>query len=481
MDRPKAVPSIEVAPQGIVSTELSKCVATLQAVGLGLDPWQAEIVRYILSSQANGDYAASRVVMSIPRQAGKTYLVGAVVLYDSLANPGTTTVWTAHRFKVARESFDFMRAVCTTPQMSKYVNKAQIHSAAGNEVINFRNGSRIIFAARERGAIRGFSAVRRIIFDEAQILSNNALADLLPTQNQARNPQRIMMGTPPKPSDESDAFMKARETSINGKTSRTYYVEYSAPPNSGVDDVDAWVAANPSLHDRTPIERMHDLREELPNEDDFFREAMGMWSAAGSAEVIDAETWRQAQAQDNEQPSQSLAVAVSVSGDLSSASVAFAGVRASDGVVHVELLEQRSGFAWVAGYIRKLLDSNKQIRAVVMDVGSSSRILSDDFTRAKIFPTHPQVLDIGMSTVAFVDGINNGTIIHIGQVQMEIARAGARKRPLGDTGLWAWSRKTSITDITPIEAATLAVWGCTNIRVKMPQKRSNGRRVVVYQ
>ena len=37
---------------------------------------------------------------------------------------------------------------------------------------------------------------------------------------------------------------------------------------------------------------------------------------------------------------------------------------------------------------------------------------------------------------------------------------GATKRPLGDA--WAWSRKNSTVDISPLVAATLALWGYSN-------------------
>jgi hypothetical protein len=133
------------------------------------------------------------------RQVGKTYDIGALIFADSIINPGTTTVWTAHRFKVARETFDSLKSMATTPAMLAHVDPDAITTGAGNETIPFRNGSRIVFAARERGAIRGFTKVRRLILDEAQILTESALSDMVPTMNQAENPQIIMMGTPPKP------------------------------------------------------------------------------------------------------------------------------------------------------------------------------------------------------------------------------------------------------------------------------------------
>lgn len=476
-----AKPAYEILPAGIVRTRLSSCIQTLSPLGLELDEWQQQIVRGILAERADGTYAASRVVISIPRQAGKTFLVGALCVYDAIKNPGTTTVWTAHRFKVARESFDFMQSICSTPAMARHVDKDRIHAAHGNEAIHFRNGSRIVFAARERGSIRGFAKVRRIIFDEAQILSNQALSDLLPTMNQAWNPQRVMMGTPPKPSDPGEAFTRARTTALEGKSSRTYYVEYSAPDGSSIDDTEAWFRGNPSLGDRTPLERVTDLREELPDEDDFAREAMGMWDKAGDQAVLDQITWDRAQRADDDhtQPVHEIALAVAVAGDLSSASVGFAG-RREDGKYHIEILDQRAGYMWVPAYVKELLNSNTKIRAVVLDLGSGSRALTDDFERLKIRYTAPKVLDVGESFVRFIDGISSGNIVHIGQVQLALARSGTRKRPLGDTGMNTWSRKNSTSDITPFEAVTLALWGSINLTVNKPTRRS-GRRVLVLQ
>ena len=67
-----------------------------------------------------------------------------------------------------------------------------------------------MFAARERGAVRGFTKVDIIILDEAQILTDGALSDMAPTQNQADNPLIILMGTPPRPQDPGEVFSRLR-------------------------------------------------------------------------------------------------------------------------------------------------------------------------------------------------------------------------------------------------------------------------------
>jgi hypothetical protein len=56
-------------------------------LGLGFDPWQADLNRCILGEGPDGLYAADTVVISIPRQVGKTWDIGALVFADCIINP----------------------------------------------------------------------------------------------------------------------------------------------------------------------------------------------------------------------------------------------------------------------------------------------------------------------------------------------------------------------------------------------------------
>jgi hypothetical protein len=43
---------------------------------------------------------------------------------------------------------------------------------------------------------------------------------------------------------------------------------------------------------------------------------------------------------------------------------------------------------------------------------------------------------------------------------------GVKQRTVGD-GAWAWARRTSAANITPLVAATLALWGVTHAGKKV--------------
>ncbi|MGH9082328.1 MAG: hypothetical protein ACRDWN_03185, partial [Acidimicrobiales bacterium] len=54
------------------------------------------------------------------------------------------------------------------------------------------------------------------------------------------------------------------------------------------------------------------------------------------------------------------------------------------------------------------------------------------------------------------DGVCNRAVRHLGTEELNAAVAGASRRTLGDS--WAWSRRNSAVDISPLVAVTLAHW-----------------------
>lgn len=470
-----------IIPKGIV-TDAHDGISSILAdpCHVALDPWQTDIGRYAHARREDGWYAAQTVAISVPRQAGKTFTVYTdLVIADCLLTPGTFVVWTAHHSSVASEtSREMARLFESNTALMRYLEPDGLKLAKGREEIIFRNGSRIVFKARENGAIRGVPKVRKLILDEAQILGEAVLADMVPTMNAATNPQVIMLGTPPKPGDKGEAFTGIRDSALAGETDDVLYIEYSAADDLSLDDEDGWLQANPSFASgRTPRSAISRMRTLFTNDDDFAREALGRWDRADSGDVITEEVW--ALATDSaSQAVTDLSLAVDVSPDGATSSVALAGARA-DGRLHIELLDLRQGTAWVPPFVQGVLAANPNIRSVVLDVGSSSRVFIEDFNALKIRYTAPRVADIGAACLDLLGGLMSGKIVHTGQPQMDLARHGARKRTLGETGMWAWSRKNSTTDISPIVAATLALWGTSVAKPARPVRSNRSRKVVV--
>jgi hypothetical protein len=64
----------------------------------------------------------------------------------------------------------------------------------------------------------------------------------------------------------------------------------------------------------------------------------------------------------------------------------------------------------------------------------------------------------------FLDDVRAGRIQHAGQPMLDAAVAGARRRPIGDAGLWAWDRRSGSSFVAPLVACTLARFGAVTVR-----------------
>lgn len=221
--------SCQIIPDDLYTSGEPSLNRLAAAAGDRFDVWQRQINRIILAKSADGFWSARNAVLSIPRQTGKTYDIGWVAIHRAARTPGMRIVWTAQHFSVIKDTFESLCAIVLRPEMSGLVDPDHgISLAAGKEEIRFRNGSRIFFRARERGALRGVKKIALLVIDEAQHLSDSAMASMLPTQNRAWNPQTIYMGTPPGPRDNGEAFTRLRDKARAGRTHSTLYVEFTA-------------------------------------------------------------------------------------------------------------------------------------------------------------------------------------------------------------------------------------------------------------
>jgi hypothetical protein len=469
-----------VAPSGIVSTAWPRVRAKAAELGIEYDPWQDSAGKLALAKRADGVYAATigGVSVSIPRQVGKTFWVGSMVLILCILFPGLTVLWTAHHGRTSTQTFRSLQGLANRKRIRPHIKSIRV--ANGEQEISFTNGSIIMFGAREQGFGRGFDEVDIEVFDEAQILTERALDDMIAATNQSRQESGALvffMGTPPRPADPSESFANKRNQALSGTADDLVYVEFSADPEADPDSPEQWAKANPSFPHRTSADAIRRMRVNLDNDESFMREALGIWSAESSQQVIDSASWAEIADNDSLAIGQ-FALAVDVSPDRSVSSVSLAGQR-PDGLWHTELDEQRTGVGWLPGYLERLVAANPQIRAVVIDGASPAASIIDDLAQMKVKVTVTTARDMAAACGQFYDGVYESWLRHIDQPQLNVALSVARKRPLGDA--WAWNRKNAASDITPLVACTLALWGAQASTVKKPgrRKQTEGRKAVV--
>jgi hypothetical protein len=256
-----------VTPVGIVASEWPAVRETCRRLGWGFDGWQDGAAMLALGLRDDGEYAADTTVFSIPRQVGKTYLIGCIIFALCLMKPGLRVIWTAQVKDTALETFGKFVDLAESPRVKPHIKATP--RGKGDEAILFNNGSSIEFGARESGFGRGRTDVDVIVFDEGQHLSNNALENLGAAQNVAVNPLCFVIGTPPRPQDKGEWFTLLRQEALDGESDGTLYIEFSADRGADPMDRDQWRKANPSFPNRTSERAMLRLRKKLKNPDSW--------------------------------------------------------------------------------------------------------------------------------------------------------------------------------------------------------------------
>lgn len=341
--RPSTRPLSETArhvckPDGIVATGWPSVEVRCRKVfGVGFDQWQKDIGTLTLAKREGGLYAAAvgGVVLSIPRQTGKTYLIAWMVFALCTLVPDLTAVWTAHRTRTSDETFKKMSAMAERPKVKPFI-EGKPRVANGQQQIEFTNGSRILFGAREQGFGRGFDMVDILVLDEGQILTENAMTDMVPATNAAPNGLVIIMGTPPRPKDPGEVFSTRRQDALDGDPD-TLYVELSAERGAKIIDWRQVEIANPSFPHRTGRTAILRMQKLLGSDINFYREAYGIWDekAAASSRLVPSSDWSAIQT-DQAPPDgvRSFAVVFSFDGDRA----ATAGAVKHGKGVHLELI-----------------------------------------------------------------------------------------------------------------------------------------------
>ncbi len=472
-------------PTGIVDTLWFDVDERCRELGTFFDVWQDGLGQLMFGLREDRTFAATvgGVTMSIPRQVAKTFTVGRSLVAVCTMFPGVTVLWTAHRVRTATRTFESLAAYASRKGAKKY--RPRIRRANGEQSIVFEaTGSEILFGAREQGFGRGFDEVDFEVFDEAQILTESALEDMVPAANQSRFPHRALlffMGTPPRPKDHGDEFADRRAEALAAKPAEVVvaeqgdalYVECSADPDTGTAggpslmDRDQWMKANPSYPLRVPDESMLRMRKNLRSDASWRREALGVWDGAGfrSWQVISRDQWSAlAVTADQAPPAGALAYGVQFSDDDRWVACAVA-LRRSSGQVHVEALGVSPVATGVAPLVEWLAERCRRVR-VVVDGKAGAADLTSRLVAAKVPKRNAHVAttaEVYAAASGLLQAVREGTVTHLAQPGLDAAVRVAAKRARRD-GAWDWVASKPDTDVTALEAVGLARWAAAGGR-----------------
>jgi hypothetical protein len=264
---------------------------------------------------------------------------------------------------------------------------------------------------------------------------------------------------------------RIRERGMAGSDPSLAYFEWSIPQpvddgrkftpddvsEEVAGDLEMWALANPGLGIRIAADHVASERRSMgPRQFAVERLGVGDWPATepGGAAIIDLGRWgalADAASVVVGQP----CLAFDVAPDRSSAAIARAG-RNADGLPFVDVFEHRRGTGWVVERLAQEYHAVGPQMVVCSGTGITGTLV-DELALRGVLVTAVNATEYAQACAGLVDLVLEDGVRHLGSKELRDAIRGAATRPLGDA--WAWSRKSSSVDISPLVAATLAVWG----------------------
>jgi phage terminase large subunit-like protein len=439
-------PTVLVAPEG-TSSAGREAVELARSAGLLLDPWQELALEASLTEQADGRWAALEVGLIVPRQNGKGAVLEARELAGLFLFGDELILHSSHEFKTSQEAFRRILAlVQNTPELERLVMR--VRTAHGEEGIELKSGARLRFVARSSGSARGFSG-SLIVLDEAYNLPAAAMAALFPTLSAQPNPQVwYTTSSPPALDDGSEQVRRLKARADSEDPGRLCWLEWSNPVECDPTDPAVWAAANPSLGIRIDPEFVDSERQSLP-ERVFAVERLGVWLKGTDSSKIPGELWSACGQDDAACDPEQLVFALDMGPDRQSVAVAV-----SDGTV-VEIAEQLNP-SDVAAWMVERWERWDPVAVVVDGAGPAASVVPE-LQAAGLRVVVTGARDFSTACVRLFDAVVSGSLVHRFQPVLNLAAASAKTRKLGDS--WAWARMSSLQDISPLVASSLALWG----------------------
>lgn len=439
-----------------------------ELAGFAPDPEQRIALDMIFALDQRGRSAAFEFAVVCARQNLKTGVFKQAALGWLFVTKQRLITWSAHEFSTTKEALrDLDDLIRGTPALARRW-KATRH-ANDDPSIELTTGQRIKFKARTKTGGRGLTG-DKVVLDEAFALTADHLGALMPTLSVRPDPQ-ILYGSSAGLAD-SRLLRGIRDRGRAATSARLAYIEWCAqkrdcadrecshkPGTDGcvLDDRDLWVAANPLLGktraDGTGLtfEYVAAEREGMPPEE-FARERLGWWDEPGAVvPAFGPGAWQACEvAQRPDVPPGALALAVSI--DQTRASI---GAAAShEGRVHLRPLDAAPGTGWTVDRCKELQDRHGV--DVVVDGRGPAANLIPVLERAGVRLRIADTGDLLDACALLFDMVQERRVAHLAYHELDAAVAGAVKRPVGDR--WAWGRRTSKTDVSPLECVTLAAW-----------------------
>lgn len=422
-----------------------------QALGTPLMPWQRHVADVACERNPDGTYAYTAVVITVPRQSGKTTLLRAMAVYRCIVNESFPVFYTAQTGKDARERWeDLVKQIAKSPLRSKL----KFARRAGSERVVFPNGSEFRCFAPVATSLHGYTPPL-VILDEAFAHSEATGQDLMgaitPAQSTLSSRQLWVVST--RGTATSTFLDRWIESGRSGDPSVAHF-EWAAGPGVDVFDPAMWPTFHPALGITITAATIADAADKMPAAE--FERAYGNRPTRTSTNLIPPAAWLSlAVCEDRPQspPDFPPVLAYDVAADRSS-SVIVSTWRTPAGQ-QARVVQSGPGVAWLAGALTAM--RRKWPRAVLCSADDGPvREVNDELTVAKVKHTTIDARAMAVAWGQLLRHITDRTLTHDGTPIFSDAAGSVVTRPRGDVAVP--SRTLSPADIAPMVALMVGLY-----------------------
>lgn len=438
-----------------------------RALGGRFMPWQDKAVDVALELDPLNPcrWRYDTVVIIVPRQAGKTYLLRQVMIDRLLFYVKHPIMMTAQTGRDARKRW---AQIPEALQAEKNPQRFKLLRGQGSEqLLNLKNGSTIAPFAPTPKSVHG-DTLPLVTVDEAWAFDEEAglaLENAInPTQVTVIDSQLWIVSTRgTAKSGYLNALIEKGRAAVSDPDSRTCYIEYSADEKKAAQNPysDETLSFHPALgHTQTP-EKLRNLGETM-SQPAWVRSILNL-NSTENENPIDPAMWDSLGTLPKDSKPVSCmqtAIGIDIAVDGSTASIA-AGwtIKDDDGqtITAARIVYTAPGVDWLIpkleelrskGYKNFYLDPSGPTRSFYERVKENKRIYR------RITPTTTRQYSTACQFL--IDATSTGSIIHSGDMGLAQQVQYAAYRPMG--GVIAFDSRQSQGNIDGLRALTIAAW-----------------------
>lgn len=452
-------------------SELVEIERVARLLGITLMPWQRRAIdvatQYKLDDRGRRVYKYAQVLITVPRQSGKTTLMGPVQIHRMMTRGGPAACWyTAQSGQDARKRMIELIELVEGSPMKSIISSQRSNGGEGIKLMD-KPGCHVTRFSPTFSALHG-EHPHLVSFDEIwhydEPLGEALLGAAEPAQITLGKSAQVWlfstMGT------LESAFMnKLVESGRTGADPALCYIEYSLPDGKDPFDPAVWWTYHPALGNTIDEEalqvRADKAKESLIKRATFIR-AYGNRLGGGVKSIIDLADYDALSPVASPPVDRSQSVlAYEVAPDSASATVMTAWFDVT-GAPAFEIYRSQPGTAWVAPLITKLKE--KWECEVVADGAGPSKSVTTKLINDGLTPRELSMSEYGQATEGILSLITIEKTLRLPAtstsetIREQLAVAQAKTT----NGVRRFDRDKTPVPIDALIAATVALYALLN-------------------